>query len=90
MSSSDEFVTHVIDGDTFETRNNASRVRLKDVDTPERGEPGFERAKSALERLILHRTVRILTHARDVYGRRIADVWVNGTHVNQAMQPYSK
>ena len=90
MSSTYEFVTRVIDGDTFETRNNASSVRLKDVDTPERWEPGFETAKSALENLILRRSVRIVTHARDAYRRRIADVWVNGTHVNEVMKRYSK
>lgn len=87
---STEYVSNVVDGDTFDTTANEPRVRLDGVDTPERGEPGFENAKRALEGLILNKRVQIQTNSRGYYGRRIADVWVNGIHVNQEMKRYSK
>ncbi len=36
-----EYVTRVIDGDSFETQGNALDVRLEGVDTPEKGESGI-------------------------------------------------
>ena len=85
-----EYVTNVIDGDTFETRSSLSNVRLEGVDTPEQGEPGYLEAKAALKKLILGRWVDIETKSRDVYGRRVAQVWVDRRSVNQAMKRYSK
>ncbi|WP_419939196.1 thermonuclease family protein [Candidatus Palauibacter sp.] len=85
-----EYVTNVLDGDTFETSSSLPDVRLEGVDTPEQGEPGYLEAKAALKRLILDRFVDIETKARDIYGRRVAQVWVDGRSVNQAMKRYSK
>lgn len=85
-----EYVSHVFDGDTFDTTTALPAVRLDGVDTPERGEPGFESAKRALEALILNKWVGIQTNGNGYYGRRIADVWVGQMHVNQAMKRYSK
>lgn len=87
---STEYVTKVLDGDTFSTRGATRDVRLEGVDTPEKGETGFEAAKKALEGLILNKYVDIETKAHDRYNRRIAQVWANGRSVNQAMKPYSK
>ncbi|MDW0148448.1 MAG: hypothetical protein QOK59_07165, partial [Nitrososphaeraceae archaeon] len=36
-------VTKVVDGDTLDI--NGTRIRLSLVDTPERGQPGFDQAK---------------------------------------------
>jgi endonuclease YncB( thermonuclease family) len=47
---------------------------LRRVNAPERGEPGYEEAKAALEAKILHKRVRLIPYARDRYGRLIADV----------------
>lgn len=85
-----EYVFTVFDGDTFDTTASEPAVRLDGVDTPERGEPGFETAKSALEALILSKWVDIRTNGSGHYGRRIADVWVGQIHVNSAMKRYSK
>lgn len=85
-----EYVTNVIDGDTFETSSGHSRVRLANVDTPERGQPGFEAATNALAHLVLNKNVAIQVGAHDVYGRRVADVWVGNTHVNTVMQRYNR
>ncbi|MXW63519.1 MAG: thermonuclease family protein [Bacteroidetes bacterium SB0662_bin_6] len=85
-----EYVTNVIDGDTFETSSGHPRVRLANVNTPERGAPGYAAAKNALTRLVLNKYVTIQTNAHDVYGRRVAHVWVGSTHVNAIMKQYSR
>ena len=85
-----EYVTNVIDGDTFETSSGLPRVRLANVNTPERGQPGFSEAKNALAHLVSNKNVTIQMHAYDNYRRRVADVWVGGTHVNAIMKQYSR
>ena len=50
-----EVVTKVIDGDTFETNIRKKPVRLANVDTPEKRQPGYQQAKKALEEEILGR-----------------------------------
>jgi endonuclease YncB( thermonuclease family) len=63
-------VTRVVDGDTLELANGAS-VRLVGIDTPERGECGYETAATALARLVLGQRVRLTVsdEDRDRYGR---------------------
>lgn len=88
-------VVRVIDGDTFDARiikvySNAPRcldvgpgdtvrVRLADVDTPERWEPGYVEATAALESLVDHGLVYLDVddlYCRGRYGRLIAVVYV--------------
>ncbi len=85
-----EYVTRVIDGDTFTTAGQSPSVRLQGVNAPERGQIGHQEATEELTRLILQRQVTIQTKARDVYGRRVADVWreSDGLHVNSAMRAH--
>ena len=52
-----EKVTRVIDGDTFETDRRKNPVRLANVDTPEKGEPGYQKAKDKLSELIMNKEV---------------------------------
>lgn len=85
-----ETVSKVVDGDTFETRTGTKPYRLADVDTPERGEAGYEEAKDALTRLINGKQVKIETLTTDKYNRYVANVWVASIDVNKAMQKYSK
>ncbi len=83
-----ELVTRVIDGDTFDTGSPEARIRLANVNAPELGSPGGQEAKWALARLIEGKRVRIQTVAHDVYRRRVANVWVGGQSVNAMMQNY--
>lgn len=85
-----EKVTKVIDGDTFMTDKRKNPVRLANVDTPEKKEPGFQSAKKALENLVANQEVSIETVARDNYGRSIAKVKVGPRSVNQAMKKHQK
>ena len=72
-------VAYVVDGDTVKLTNGES-VRLVGIDTPERGECGFDESKVALERLIRGRRVqlRMSDEDRDGYGRLLRYVDVAG------------
>ncbi len=85
-----EKVTKVIDGDTFLTDKRKNPVRLANVDTPEKRQPGYQKAKTALEKMIVGQEVSIDTKARDKYGRSVADVKVGRKSVNNAMKPHRK
>lgn len=60
-------VTRVVDGDTVDVRRGSTteRVRVIGIDTPERGECGYEPAASALGALILNEEVALTPGARD-------------------------
>lgn len=85
-----EKVTKVIDGDTFMTDKRKNAVRLANVDTPEKRQPGFQSAKNKLEKLVKGKEVSINTVARDKYGRSVAKVKVGILSVNKAMEKYKK
>lgn len=68
-------VTNIVDGDTIDVINSegtSERVRLIGIDTPERGECGYNRASNFIEALTLDKEV-ILTSGieqdRDQYDR---------------------
>lgn len=65
-------VTHVVDGDTLDLANG-ERVRLIGIDTPERGQCGYDESGARLSELVLGRRVRLVRPAedRDAYGRML-------------------
>lgn len=70
-------VRRVIDGDTIEIVDAGgirTRVRLRDVDAPERGEEGFEAATETLSARLLGRQIYVTPYARDRWGRLIATI----------------
>jgi len=85
-----EKVTKIIDGDTFLTDKRKNPIRLADVDTPEKRQPGYQKAKKNLEKLILNQEVSIETVARDKYHRSVARVKFGNKSVNKAMQKHNK
>ena len=85
-----EKVTKVYDGDTFKTDKRKNPVRLANVDTPEKGQPGYVAAKKALSKQILGKEVVIDTVARDKYSRSVAKVKIGTKSVNKDMKKYQK
>ncbi len=85
-----EKVTKIIDGDTFETNRRKHPVRLNRVDTPEKRQPGYQKAKKALEKMIKGQSVSVKTKARDKYRRSVADVKIGRKSVNKAMKKHNK
>lgn len=63
-------VVRVVDGDTVEL-GNGETVRVVGIDTPERGECGYERASEHMATLVLFKRVRLgaSDEDRDRYGR---------------------
>ena len=79
-----EYVKEVIDGDTFDTKSY--RVRLNDVDAPEKGQPGWDGATNYLKELIEGDFVTIFGKDFDKHGRLIAEVKHGNYSVNKAMK----
>jgi len=77
--SGDYFVRYVVDGDTFFVEE-LGKIRLLNIDTPERGEAGFFEAKERLEELAGGRwvTLHFDMELFDRYGRYLAWPTVDG------------
>lgn len=71
-----------IDGDTL--RCGRERVRLRNVYAAERGTPGADAERRALQRRLESGEVRIRRRGKDEYGRTLGEVYVNGRKVTQA------
>lgn len=72
------FVHRVIDGDTVTYKGphgEERHVRLVGIDTPERGEKGYQEAKDYLNQRVQGREVTLKIYTIDVYGREIADLY---------------
>lgn len=62
------------------------RIRLRGIDTPELTEPRGQEARQRLEQLLKEGPIRIVPHGQDVYGRTVADVFVNGRNVAETLK----
>ena len=88
QGTADELIGQVVsvtDGDTLvvvTANDQRMRVRLSDIDAPEKDQPHGLEARHALVELVLHQTVRLDVRKNDRYGRQLARVFVNGTDVN--------
>jgi endonuclease YncB( thermonuclease family) len=77
-------VFHIVDGDTLDVRSSSGveeRIRVIGIDTPERGECGFDAAAQALSALVGGKTVELVPGARDDrdrYDRLLRYVDVDG------------
>jgi micrococcal nuclease len=98
--SYDAVVVNVVDGDTVDLLVDqgfrsyfGDRFRLVDIDTPERGQPNWDEATTALmTKLPVNIKVRITTYhprvrdPRDKFGRWLAHIFLeDGTDVNKWM-----
>jgi endonuclease YncB( thermonuclease family) len=80
-------VTGIVDGDTVDL-SDGRRVRLLGIDTPERGECGFEQASEFARTALLHRPVAVSTDptqdAIDAHGRRLLYLSTDGQDYSTA------
>ena len=85
--SSSGFVFDVTDGDTVKVSSNGEdfRVRLAQIDAPERNQPHGSQATQALEALVLMRQVELTVTDVDRYGRLVATIYIDGVDVNRAL-----
>lgn len=79
-------VARVIDGDTF-VLQSGEVVRLLCVNAPERGEKGYEEAKTFLENLILEKSVTLDKDVsdKDKYNRSLRYVYQGDVFINKEL-----
>ena len=78
-------VDSVLDGDTFALANG-KLVRLANVNAPESGQPGSQKARQDLKRILPLGTIVGITPKAKSYGRTVARVTKNGKSVNDSMR----
>ncbi|MDO9708421.1 thermonuclease family protein [Paracraurococcus lichenis] len=81
-------VVGITDGDTLTLLTpdrRQTRIRLAEIDTPERGQPYGSRAREALSGLAFGRPARVTVADTDRYGRTVGRVVVAGKDVNREM-----
>jgi micrococcal nuclease len=77
----------VVDGDTIDVEG-VGRVRFVGVNTPERGQAGYQTAKDYVTSICLGKTVGLdIDNAKnkDKYDRTLAVVYVDGVNLNQEL-----
>lgn len=78
-------VVGVTDGDTIKVLTpdkQEERIRLIEIDAPEKSQPYGQKAKQALSDLAFQRTARVQYDGRDKYGRILGLVYVDGREIN--------
>jgi len=87
-------VLRIVDGDTivvtFGNSDNTEKIRLLNINTPEKGEPGYYEASNKLSSLLENSSVQLEfvnsgSPTRDPYDRILAFVFVNDIFVNYEM-----
>lgn len=85
-------VYNVVDGDTIDVLvdlgfkiSTKQRFRLNGLDTPERGQPGYQEAKDFLIKQILDQQVRIKTTKVSKFGYYLADVTLGSVSINEGL-----
>lgn len=77
-------IVGISDGDTLTARCGSAdaaqtvKVRLAEVDAPEKAQPFGERSKQALAALCFKRQARVSVQTKDRYGRSVAHVECEG------------
>ncbi|HLC73328.1 MAG TPA: thermonuclease family protein [Candidatus Nanoarchaeia archaeon] len=82
VASEEYDVIRVIDGDTFEI-DEGIKVRMIGINTPEKLLPYGEEAEKFLRNKIENKTVIIENYGYDKYGRILAHVFLDETHINK-------
>ena len=83
-------IVGVSDGDTLTARcdptSNATaqtlKVRLAEIDAPEKAQPFGARSKAHLASLCFGRAAQVRAQTVDRYGRTVARVWCDGVDAN--------
>lgn len=81
-------VSRVVDGDTLDVRRSDGqgvRIRLAQIDAPEKSQPHGPKATAALRSMALDKLVRIEVVDTDRYGRTVGEVLLEGRNINREM-----
>ena len=78
----------IVDGDTIELYtpiNGKKFVRLSNIDTPEKGQFGYNKAKNQLKGMIGGKTITIKSEGNS-YNRVVGELYHNRKSVNKRMK----
>ena len=80
-------VIRVLDGDTLDVLqdNQPVRVRLANIDAPEKKQPFGRWSTNALKTLIAEKSVTVVYTQKDRYGRVLGQVFTTDISVNREM-----
>lgn len=79
-------VIRVLDGDTIDVTNGEKlRIRLANIDAPEKSQPYGMESKAVLSDKIANKVVSIDISTKDRYGRYIGTVYLNDENINRFM-----
>lgn len=81
-------VVGVYDGDTLtclDDTNAKQKVRLAEIDAPERGQDFGTASREALADMVFGKTIDVVDQGQDRYGRWISRISVDGIDVNREM-----
>lgn len=74
----------VLDGDTVmvQRKNKLVKIRLAEIDAPEKAQPFGETSRRSLSDMVLGKQVKISSQAVDQYGRMVAHLGLDGLDIN--------
>ena len=77
-------VVKIADGDTLTLllEKTQYKIRLAQIDTPEKGQPYGQKAKQALGNMVFNKLIKVKIETIDRYGRYVADIYLDKKHVN--------
>jgi endonuclease YncB( thermonuclease family) len=81
-------VIKIIDGDTITVLSELDKqykVRLAEIDAPEKTQPYGKNAKEELSNKIFQKKIKILWKEKDQYDRVIGQLYIGSRYINQEM-----
>ncbi|EIK44808.1 putative micrococcal nuclease [Cellvibrio sp. BR] len=81
-------VVGISDGDTITiltTDKQSIKIRLIEIDAPEKDQPWGQKSKQALSDLIFSRNVTVDSTGSDRYGRTLGTVFLSNRNINKHM-----
>ena len=85
-----DYVIRVVNGNTIETRQNPTSLKLADVDIPEVDSPGDRAVQKLLEKVLTGEIVSVEQVSLDKSGRPVANVWFGKLFINDLVRSYLK
>ena len=83
-------VAHVTDGDTLtlDLGQTTRKIRLSEIDTPEKNQPYGAQAEQLLTTWVAGKAVRVRDEGPDKYGRTLGRVYLGEIDINAALVAY--
>lgn len=87
VAAIDGRVVGVVDGDTIDVLVDRQpiRIRLAEIDAPERRQPFGTQSRNALAKITFGREVHVVESSTDRYGRTVGTVFIGARNVNGEM-----